>query len=219
MTKGSRKSAPKKSTRTTKTRFRTVEFEGEKFKIAVVKKASDIPVQQKIKIAELVCLMYQTDRFTLSECLEFCGILSDVTWYTWKKSIQEIEVLYQEAKILKDSIYKHRLKERARNMSERLIEGYTVEVQERIEEPISEKKGNRIVTTMQVTQIKTKQVHIRPSVKLIESTLYNFDGDNYVRNPEPYQAGNEKIPSEIKIEIVGGSMKPVTSEEDIDQDI
>lgn len=215
-----KKTTKKKTvTRKPRVRFRTVEFDDEKFKVAVVSKGEDLPVQHKIEVAELVCRMYATDKYTLQECLDHVGVTSDSTWYSWRDNVEEIEVLYIEAKRLKDRRYKHRLKNRARTMAERLIDGYTIEVTEREAEPVTVKEGGKEVTKMQTTKIKMKQVVVRPSVKLIESTLYNFDGDNYVRNPEPYQAGNEKLPTEIKVEIVGGSIPPVTREEDINQDI
>lgn len=219
MAKGSPKSAKtttKKTTRKTRTRYRNVEFDDETYRIAVIGKGKDVPEAEKIAIAGLVCLMYATDLYSLDECLAACGITSDSTWYKWLDEIGEIEPLYLEAQRQKDRRYRHKMKQRARTMAERLLEGYSFELTEREAEPTQDSEGN---TTLITTKVKRKEVIVRPSVRLIETFLFNLDGRNFTRNPEPYKAGNEQLPTKIDINIKGGSVPPVTSEEDINQDV
>ena len=202
---------------------KVVTFDDQKFSIALIGKGRNIPKEEKIAIAGLVCLMYATDLYTLDDCLAFCHIKSDVTWYNWLDEIEEIEPLYEEAKRQKFRRYRHKLRERLLTQTERMISGYTVDVEESIMTPVTTIQPNgsseKKITKMEVTMIRKKQVVIRPSARIIETMLFNIDGRNFTRSPEPYKAGNEEMPTEVKIEIEGEYMPPVTSEEDINQDI
>lgn len=210
----------KKTKRKPPIRYRTITFDDEKFRIAVVDKGNDIPVQHKIVIAELVCRMYESDLYKLGECLEKCGIKSDSTWYKWLDEIKEIEVLYSTAQTNKDRRYRHKLKFRARTQLERLIDGYTVKTTEREAEPVNiADEGKTPVIQMRTTKVKEKETIIRPSAKLIETVLFNVDGKNFTKSPEPYKAGNDEQITDITVTIKGGSMPPVTSEDDIKTDI
>lgn len=196
-----------------KVQYKTVNYDGEKYKIAIMSKGRKLPKSEKLNIAKLVCKMYGTDKHSLDECLAFCGIKSHVTWLNWMNDIDDIDPLYLAAQAQKDSIYRHRLKNRARTMAERLIDGYVIQVQEDEQEP--NEKGE-----MKVVKTKTKNILVRPSVRLIEATLYNMDGKTFVKNPEPHKGGNEEnAPTDIKIEIVGGKVPAVTNEEDINQNV
>ncbi len=197
---------------------KTVEFNGVDYKLAIVGKGRNTTVEEKIEIANVICMMYATDQFTLEDCLKFCGVGSKSTWWNWVDSIEQIERSYLESQVLKDREYKHRLKHRARTMAERLIDGYSFEVEEKTSQPVIVKKGEK-PSGMEIATIKTKTIFVKPSVPIILNALYNTDGRTFTRNPEPYKAGNEELPTDIKVTIQSGSVPPVTNEEDINQDI
>ena len=170
---------------------REVEFDDQTFSLAVVSRGRNIDETEKIKIADVVCMMYQTDRHTLVDCLDQCGI-SEATWIAWKLKINEIEVSYIQAQKIKDSIYRTRLRDRARTMAERMIDGMTIELTEREAEQGVDDDGNPQLFT---TRIMRKEVYIRPSVKLIETVLFNMDPTNFEKNPTPV----EQIDQEVNI--------------------
>lgn len=197
---------------------KTVEFDGNEYSLPIIAKGRITTDEQKTEIAKLVCLMYATDQFTLIDCLNYCGIKSKGTWWNWLDAIEPIEQLYIEAQLQKDREYKHRLKHRARTMAERLIDGYTLEVEERTSQPVIAKEGEE-PTGLEIYTTKVKTIFVKPSVPIILNTLYNTDGRTFTRNPEPYKAGNEQMPTDINITIKSGNVPAVTSEEDINQDI
>lgn len=216
MAKAKGKSKPKPQ------KTRTVEFDGEQYNLPIIRKGG-VPLtdDERIIIAELVCKMYATDQFSLEDCLRHCGVRSKSTWWYWVNSIEPIERLYYEAQDSKDREYKHRLKHRARTMAERLIDGYCFEVEEHTSSPVIVKEGEKPnIDGLEIVTVKKKTIFVKPSVPIILNTLYNTDGRTFTRNPEPYKAGNEEIPKEIKITIQSGSsVPPVTSEDDIKQDV
>ena len=175
-------------------RTRTIEFDDEEYQIATISAGRNITDPEKIEIAQLVCLMYSTDQYSLDECLMTCGIKSDSTWWKWLDEIKEIEPLYSEAQRKKDHKYRHRTVQRARTMVERLIDGYTIDIEEREAEPVNliDNEGKK-TTAMQTTKIKKKQVIVRPSVSLIQSVLFNSDAKVFERNPKPIEKMNKDV--------------------------
>ncbi|MGB0925494.1 MAG: hypothetical protein ACPGTS_02190 [Minisyncoccia bacterium] len=175
-------------------RTRTIEFDDQKYKIATIGPGRNISEADKIGIAGLVCIMYATDQYSLDECLNNCGIKSDGTWWNWLDQIKEIEPLYIEAQRQKDRRYRHKLVHRARTMAERLVDGYTVNVEEREAEAVRVKndKGEETIQ-MQTTKVKRKEVVIRPSVKMIENVLFNMDAKMYEKNPKPVEKMNKDV--------------------------
>lgn len=177
MAKGSRKSI---------IHYREVTYNDEIYQLAVIGKGRNVPIPEKVKIAKLVCTMYATNNYSLDECLAFCGIKSDSTWYDWLDSIEEIEPLYIDAQRQNSKKYYHKLKERARTMAEKMMEGYTVDVKE-TEEQIDE-DGE-----MKVTKVRNKKIVMRPSVQLIQNVLYNTDARNFEKNPKPVEKINKDV--------------------------
>ncbi len=173
-------------------------------------KGRDIPIQDKIEIAARVCELYATNQYTLASCLTKEGIQSDSVWYRWCQDIEEIEDLYNNAKAERQSNYHASLVSRASTALEKHLDGWTTEVTERWGEP-DKRNPEKIITT----QIKEKQIYHRPSLQAAIFVLTNLKGETYTRNPEPYKAGNEKIPTKVQFEILGGQMPPVTNEHDI----
>lgn len=165
---------------------------------------------RKIELARQACELYATDQYTLSECLAQVGINSDSTWYKWIAEVEEIEELYEEAKTAKAEEYRKGLVDRARTTLERYLEGFTIEVQEK--EGTVSPDG----TEVRINKIKTKVIYVKPSMRAVEFVLTNMDGRNFSRYPEPYKAGNEKLPTKLTIEIEGKEVPPITSEDDID---
>lgn len=204
-----------------RTRFQTIEYDGDKYKVAVIEKGNDVSKDHKIEIMKVAFLMYSTDLYSIDECLKYVGVKSDATFYKWLDEIEEIEVMYNESKIQKDRRYKRRLKERARTKLEEAIEGKVVNLTETKYEfiPVTDEKGKVISANRQPVEMKEKQIYVRPSVPAILAVIYNVDGQIIQQRPEPYQAGNEQLPTDIKVEIVGGLIDPVTSEEDIVKDL
>lgn len=181
--------------------------------LPVPTKGRDLSREQKIKIAESVCSLYQEDKYTLASILEEHGIKSDATWYNWLRDIKEIKELYSNAQIIKNQVYRGRLQARARTSLEKLVEGYVIELQE-VEEVPGE--GNKPAI---ITKRKVKQHFVKPSPTLILFSMNNTD--KFKRNNDAsFSEDGTNIPTKIEIEIVGkGIMPPVTSEDDINEDI
>jgi hypothetical protein len=179
---------------------------------ARLSKGRNLSRNKKIEKAKSVCEMYATDQYTLDVCLQENGITSDSTWYKWMEEIEEIGELYKEAKAKKHEVYKSHLVTRARTSLERYLDGFTIEVVERTGEIIQLGDGQE---EMRTRSVKQKTMYIKPSMRAIELVLTNLDGRNFTKNPEPYKAGNEKMPHKVQIELLNGSTPPVTSEDDI----
>lgn len=210
MAKGSQKSANPKIPR------RKVEFEGIAYSLAIIGKGRDVPREEKIKIAEAVCQLYATDRFSLDECLKECGVNSAVTWSNWLEEIEEIEPLYSEAQARKAFHYRTHLKERGLTMAEKLLCGYFVEALEHEGEAIVDDEGKPIDGEFKIIRVKRRQIYIQPKVEVWKTIMYNFD-------PANFKQGRDQDPGEqphkISIEIAGVALPPVTSEHDIDPDV
>ena len=189
-----------------------VQFDGDEYQIPKIGAGRNIKKRDKIKVAKLVCKIYATDEYNLMDCLQQCGINSDSTWRKWLSEIKEIEDAYKEAIELKDNKYREGIKRRARSTLEKYLEGFTVQTTERAG-LLNPKTG-----AITATAVKTKEIYIKPSIRAVEYVLNNVDGRNFTKSPEPYKAGNENIPTDIRVEIVGGELPPITREQDI-QDV
>lgn len=196
--------------------YKELEWEGEKYKIASVSQGVILSEKEKINIAELVCKMYATGRYSVQNILDFVGIGKNA-WMCWVNEVKQIGQLYYEAQEKKDVIFRSDLKERARTQVEKWVNGYTMELTEKEAEPVQvdDGKGN-ITTELRTVKIRKKEVFISPPVKLLEMILYNMDGKNFKKFPDEFKGGNEdKMPTEIKIEIIGGGVPAVTDEDKI----
>lgn len=212
MTKGSRKSQNPSS----RTPRRKVEFEGATYSLAIISKGRDIPREEKIKIAEAVCQLYATDRFSLAECLKECGVSSSNTWFLWAEEIAEIGQLYSEAQTRKALHYRTHLKERGLTMAEKLLCGYFVEALEHEGEAVVDDEGRPIDGEFKMIRVKRRQIYIQPKVEVWKTIMYNFDPNNFRRDQDQ---NNGEQPHKISIEIAGGTLPPITREQDIDPDV
>lgn len=207
-----------KGSRVKKIPKRLVEYNGDEFEIAIIRKGIQLNDEEKLKIGELVCLMYGTDEHSLENCLEMCGIKSDVTWYNWIDAIGGIEEMYIKAQIEKDKRYRRKLKKRGRTVVERMMEGYIVDLvekkAERIDTGMRDEQGKPIVEmrTLAVTQ---KQIYVRPSPAIIKMAVFNVDRDVFKNDVKEDAVDNELMASEIKVIIEGGIIEPITDEDDI----
>jgi hypothetical protein len=172
MAKGSRKKSPPR---------KIVEWDGEKFNLAVIVRGNKLPDDERLKIAEVVCKMYESDDYSLDDCLNFVGISSRTSWYNWMDEVEQIEQMYKTAQRNKDRMYRHKLKERARTRLEMMIDGYVFELTERVAD-VSREGGGVIPRT-----IKRKEIYVRPSERLLERVLFNVDPLNFERDPKPYE--------------------------------
>lgn len=190
---------------------REVEFDGVSYHLPMVDRGRDLSREEKIEIAEVVCMMYATDQYTIVECLNHCGVGSDNTWRNWRLEIEEIGEMYEKAKREKHETYADSLRQRARTALEKAIDGYKLTLEERVGKPVLTRDGKTIIETVAV---KEKEIYIRPSVRAIEMVLYNLEGGTFSKSPEPYDTGGEALPTRVEAVIVG-SVPPVTSEEEI----
>ena len=166
-------------------RTRSVEWDGDKYVLPVIGKGRDISEAGKIKIAELVCKMYSTDRYPLRECLTMAGIKSEATWYTWCERIKEIDDLFINSQKSKDLKYRARVRERALTMFERALSGYTVDVERNEYEkvPVYDENGKKIGEKLKKTKNTKHQIYIRPQFAAIlkameNNTFFNQMGTN-----------------------------------------
>lgn len=166
----------------------------------------------------MVCELYSSDEYTLEDCLKHCGVRSFATWHKWTVEIEAIDLLYSEAQKSKDWKYRHKLKQRGRTMAEKLVDGYIVELTDREGEALTDEEGN-VVEGFKVLRIKKKQLYVKPSPKIIETVLFNMDKGNFRSNPDPLKPDDERPPNDIKIEIIGTRIAPITREEDVDRSI
>lgn len=180
------------------TTTREVEFQGETYHLPIVGPGRSTSEEEKLAIAEVVCIMYATDDHALRNCLEVCGINSASTWYQWLDESAQIGTVYKAAQKKRDQIYRANLKQRARTMAERMITGFTKTLRTRELENVSSladepegdpdgdneatlrtPPGSRLITT----RLVEKEVYIRPSPTLIQYALNNVDPENFERNP------------------------------------
>jgi len=165
--------------------------------------------------------MYATGEYTIASCCAEYGIASESTWAKWCEEIEEIADLYKSAKDAieelerqKDREQRLRIRKTALDKLELMVTGYEIDlVEQEVVPEAKDQEGKLIPRRILKTKIRT--MHIKPNPMLIMYALNNLDGDNFVRNPEPHQAGNEKIPEKIEVEIIGGIVPAVTNEEDI----
>lgn len=147
------------------------------------RKGHNLAVSTKIKLATYVCRMYATDLFTFDQSLAYFGIKSHATFLAWKKEIDAINDLFKDAVKEKDSRYFMTLKQRARTGLEKALNGHTIYLkEEKTVNPIENKNKTDIKI---VTETKTKEVYIRPSVQAMIFVLSNQDAGNFAKNPEP----------------------------------
>ena len=186
MAKGSQKTEILK-----KPTYQVVEWEGKKYKLAIVQKGKNIPEVDKIRIADLVCKMYAENKYTLMSCLQKCGVFSDSTWYSWRENVREIEELFQEAEQKKAEKRSYQLRELATTQLEKRITGEIIELTETIGEPVTDESGE--VLFIKTTAIKKRQVYVKPSDQLIALTLVNTDPRNFERSPKAIERMNKEV--------------------------
>lgn len=197
------KAKPKPTTKKTTTRKKTTAPAKPQFKVVPntdIKVPTNLPRPSKgrnlsdaakIKIAKWVCEVYQTDKFTFDDTLAYFGIQSHTTFHKWRKEIDQINDLFQNATSIKEQTYFTSLKQRARNSLERIVEGYTVMTKEVKRTPIKNAKGKTVKGMSFIEEEKVKEVYVRPSPTAIMYVLNNQDGGNFARNPEPPRAAEK----------------------------
>lgn len=178
-------------------RRHTVEWEGENYRLAKLSKGKDIPVEEKVKISKVICMMYETDLYSLIECCAKVGI-NDRTFFKWRNEITEIADLFIGADREKEIIYRHNLRQRGRTNAERLMEGFTKEVEDKSYEAARDENGNVILDEngepkMILVSKKVKQLFIRPSVRMTETSLFNSDSRVFEKNPKPTEKINKDV--------------------------
>lgn len=194
-----------------KTPRRKVEVDGQKFLLPVVAAGRTTTEEDRLQLAEFICSLYSTNNYSLRQVLAAAGISSTETWYRWTQESEEIDTLYLEAQEMRSRVYTGGLVEKARTMLERHLEGYTVTTTEQHLEPTI--PADNAEPVMVVVKEVQKQVYVKPVFRATEFVLTNLDQDNFAINPDP--TANIELPDDIKIEIIGGTMPPVTSEDDI----
>lgn len=166
-------------------RVRDIIWQGEKFVLPAIGKGRDIPESDKIKLAEFICMMYATDDYSLKDCLKFAGVKAESTWYLWCNEIEAINDIFINSQKKKDFNYRARIRERALTMFERVVSGYTVDVEKNEFEKVPEydEDGNKIGEVVKKTKSTKHQIYIRPSVGAIlkameNNTFFNQMGTN-----------------------------------------
>lgn len=180
---------------------------GKKQNLPKPSKGRDLTIEDKIRLAEVVCELYASDQYTIKECLRSAGINSEATWHKWCQEIEEIEELYLGAKREKEHRYNEQLVERSLTSLEKAITGFHVDT--------VEQEGNVAEDgTFIVKKAKRRQLYIRPSVMAITYVLNNLKGGTFTSNPRPDPTADSR-PDKLTIEIKGGTVPPITSEDDI----
>ena len=187
-------------------RSRTVTYEGKEYKLPAISPGRKNTLEQRMQIAELVCTMYASDKYTIEECTKKAGIARRV-WSDWVKENAQISQLYQKAIIEKDAAYKHRLKERARTALEKGIEGY---------EYTTQKKEGEVKAdgSVRITKIIEETKYVKPNPTLIIFALANADKENFKRSPEQETTINNQF--NVQVNTPGPARTPRTDEQDIE---
>ena len=154
-------------------------------------------------VAEFICTLYASNKFTLKNCLAEVGIRSSSTWHSWRKSVESIDQMWVKAKEAKSQVYRSTIQEMAVTSLERQITGYWVdgeEVTEHVEfvyprdengfiidgsEPIAE-----VVTSR---SRKKKKIYVKPSPTATIFALTNLDPKNFKRNPTEEDEANREV--------------------------
>ena len=178
--------------------YGTLEWDGQKYKIAKSVQGVALPIEEKIQITKVLCLMYKTDDYALEKCCEAVGITAK-TFFNWRSSFTEISEIYLDADREKEIIYKDRLRIRGRTTAERLTEGFVIELQDYDLVPVLDEETKKQLIgedgepVYKKANIRVRQQYIRPSVKMTETILYNTDVRVFEKNPKPVEKINQDV--------------------------
>lgn len=175
-----------------------LEWEGQEYRIAKSVQGVALPIEEKIQITKVLCLMYKTDDYALEKCCEAVGITAK-TFFNWRSSFSEISEIYLDADREKEIIYKDRLRIRGRTTAERLTEGFVIELQDYDLVPVLDEETKKQLIgedgepVYKKANIRVRQQYIRPSVKMTETILYNTDVRVFEKNPKPVEKINQDV--------------------------
>jgi hypothetical protein len=160
-----------------------VNFDGNKYELAILSPGRQPSDDDKVAIASLVCKMYASNRVTIASCLKKCGISSSSTWHKWTSENEEIEKLYLKAREIRANTRRDELREIALDMTERLIKGYTYKALEETFEPVPDLSGGE---TLKKVKVVEKDVFVKPSIVLIRDLIFNDPANKLKRNPDQF---------------------------------
>lgn len=172
---------------------REVVWKDHTYTVPVLSRGRKLNKTQKRKVAELVCAVYASDEVSLSEALKLAGVKSESTWWLWTRDVEEIEAAYREAHQQRARSYSHRLRAKALMMTEKLITGYKLTATDKKVERVVVPAGEGEIVKEEKTTIITKTTFVKPSVRLIETVLYNNDPDHFERNPQWVESVDDAV--------------------------
>jgi len=152
-------------------------------KTAMAKKKSS--VDEKLRIAKIICEKYATGEFTMESCCHAGGIEKS-TFHYWKIDHPEIMAIFNDAKKKHNLIRKTGLKEKAETGLEQLILGFWIT--ETDTEELFSKTGQLVGK-----KIKTKNRFIQPQTAAVIFALKNTDPENWADQINLEVAGDEQI--------------------------
>lgn len=139
--------------------------------------------EDKIMIAESICNLYATDKYTMKELLLAHGIKAESTWVFWRQELNIINTLYKNAIEKKEKVYYTKLKERAKTALERRIDGELITLETRRYKVPKNAKGEEMEGVQMELEKTEREVYIPPSDTAIQIALYNHDAKNFNKNP------------------------------------
>lgn len=150
--------------------------------------------EEKLKLAELICINYSSGELTLLSCIENQGI-GESTFLEWRRENKEIEELYSEAKRKVKEYRRKKLKLTALNAIHKLIEGHTFDELHQEVEPIFDDEGKEIGT--KTIKVKRIQKYYPPNASAAMFVLRALD-------PQTYRDALPAAHSEKQTYLIGG---------------
>ena len=156
-----------------------------------MKQGTKLKETEKIAIALRICEKYALGTYTLDSCCDNEDI-TDATFYTWTKEIEEIRDAFKNAQTASENRYKKELKEKAKTALTKLIEGF--ESVESFQEGTPDKNGK--ITTTKVT---TKKRFIGPNPIAVIFALTNVDSEYFKHKNETAVTGKIQVENVAKL--------------------
>jgi hypothetical protein len=131
------------------------------------KKTTKRSLDDKIKMSQKICQLYELGGVTLDSCCGELGVTARTFW-NWCADVSEIAELFKKAKDAHSRVEKEGIREKASTGLQRLVEGFWVEEQE-VEEIFNKK--NELVGK----RVKKRKKYISPNATAIIFALKNSD--------------------------------------------
>ncbi len=149
---------------------------------------------EKIELAMAVCALYESQGCTLQSACEAVG-MSDRVFRYWVSTVAEVADLYKKAKTKSVEIFWDRLRDKAQDSLERLVEGQTY---------IETRHEDGVTSTGSINKTTTTDVTVLPNPTAVIFALKGEYPDRFADRAKTQATVNvieglEKIPIENRL--------------------